>query len=166
MSPTSSCNCASRAACSPFPTASLRLAMSSMMNESPCVYGTSMSSFPESMNPRTPFSISTMCRCMSSLLSWTCLRSAIFCETSSRRRVVMKLVTAIMPSIRRVIPAPIITFREMESRSVIGGGFSGIERSGGGSGIRTHGALRPAGFQDRCIRPLCHPSGEAQIQAA
>ena len=30
--------------------------------------------------------------------------------------------------------------------------------AGGGGGIRTHGALRHAGFQDRCIRPLCHPS--------
>ena len=29
---------------------------------------------------------------------------------------------------------------------------------GGGGGIRTHGTLRHAGFQDRCIRPLCHPS--------
>jgi len=29
---------------------------------------------------------------------------------------------------------------------------------GGGSGIRTHETLRPAGFQDRCIQPLCHPS--------
>lgn len=28
----------------------------------------------------------------------------------------------------------------------------------GGSGIRTHGTLRHSGFQDRCIRPLCHPS--------
>ena len=30
--------------------------------------------------------------------------------------------------------------------------------SGRGGGIRTHGDLRHAGFQDRCIRPLCHPS--------
>jgi hypothetical protein len=28
----------------------------------------------------------------------------------------------------------------------------------GGSGIRTHGPLRVSGFQDRCIKPLCHPS--------
>ena len=33
------------------------------------------------------------------------------------------------------------------------------ERTGGGSGIRTHGAFRHAGFQDRCFRPLSHPSG-------
>ena len=30
--------------------------------------------------------------------------------------------------------------------------------SGRGGGIRTHGTFRYAGFQDRCIRPLCHPS--------
>lgn len=29
---------------------------------------------------------------------------------------------------------------------------------GGGGGIRTHGPLRTAGFQDQCNRPLCHPS--------
>ena len=29
---------------------------------------------------------------------------------------------------------------------------------GGGGEIRTRGTLRPVGFQDRCIRPLCHPS--------
>jgi hypothetical protein len=29
---------------------------------------------------------------------------------------------------------------------------------GGGSGIRTHGSLRIAGFQDRCFKPLSHPS--------
>ena len=30
---------------------------------------------------------------------------------------------------------------------------------GGGGGIRTHeGLLTLAGFQDQCIRPLCHPS--------
>jgi hypothetical protein len=32
------------------------------------------------------------------------------------------------------------------------------EDSGGGGEIRTLGALRHAGFQDRCIQPLCHPS--------
>src|SRR5260370_22798112 len=32
------------------------------------------------------------------------------------------------------------------------------ELFGGGSGIRTHGPLRVSGFQDRCIKPLCHPS--------
>src|SRR5260370_28938374 len=31
-------------------------------------------------------------------------------------------------------------------------------RDGGGSGIRTHGSLRISGFQDRCVKPLCHPS--------
>lgn len=29
---------------------------------------------------------------------------------------------------------------------------------GRGGGIRTHETLRPAGFQDQCIQPLCHPS--------
>jgi hypothetical protein len=29
---------------------------------------------------------------------------------------------------------------------------------GGRGGIRTHGWLPIAGFQDRCNRPLCHPS--------
>ena len=29
---------------------------------------------------------------------------------------------------------------------------------GGGGGIRTHGTLRPSGFQDRRNRPLYHPS--------
>src|SRR5258705_5021669 len=31
---------------------------------------------------------------------------------------------------------------------------------GGGGEIRTHGALRHSCFQDKCIRPLCHPSNE------
>ena len=31
-------------------------------------------------------------------------------------------------------------------------------RFGGGGGIRTHETFRPAGFQDQCDRPLCHPS--------
>ncbi len=31
--------------------------------------------------------------------------------------------------------------------------------SSGGSGIRTHGSLRLAGFQDQYFRPLSHPSG-------
>jgi hypothetical protein len=31
----------------------------------------------------------------------------------------------------------------------------------GGGGIRTHGTLRPSGFQDRRNRPLCHPSQDA-----
>jgi len=31
-------------------------------------------------------------------------------------------------------------------------------RTGGGGGIRTHGALRLSGFQDRRNRPLYHPS--------
>jgi RimJ/RimL family protein N-acetyltransferase len=30
---------------------------------------------------------------------------------------------------------------------------------GGGGGIRTHEGLHLSGFQDRRIRPLCHPSG-------
>ncbi len=33
-----------------------------------------------------------------------------------------------------------------------------LERRGGERGIRTPGALRLSGFQDRRIRPLCHPS--------
>ena len=34
--------------------------------------------------------------------------------------------------------------------------------SGGWGGIRTHeGLLTPAGFQDRCLKPLGHPSGRA-----
>jgi hypothetical protein len=34
-----------------------------------------------------------------------------------------------------------------------------LQSHNGGGGIRTHGAPKtPAGFQDRCIRPLCHPS--------
>src|SRR5580692_6525894 len=30
--------------------------------------------------------------------------------------------------------------------------------SGGGGGIRTRESLHPAGFQDRCLKPLGHPS--------
>ncbi len=30
---------------------------------------------------------------------------------------------------------------------------------GGGGGIRTPGPLRVGGFQDRCLKPLGHPSG-------
>ena len=33
----------------------------------------------------------------------------------------------------------------------------------GGRGIRTPGTLRYNGFQDRRIRPLCHPSGRENI---
>src|SRR5205807_9576916 len=32
-------------------------------------------------------------------------------------------------------------------------------RAGGGGGIRTHEAFRPAGLQDRSHKPLDHPSG-------
>ncbi len=32
---------------------------------------------------------------------------------------------------------------------------------GGGRGIRTLGGFHHAGFQDQCIRPLCHPSVDA-----
>ncbi len=35
---------------------------------------------------------------------------------------------------------------------------TGLRPLGGGSGIRTHGALRHNGFRDRPIRPLSHPS--------
>lgn len=34
----------------------------------------------------------------------------------------------------------------------------GRNRRRGGGGIRTHGPLRVSGFQDRCNRPLYHPS--------
>src|SRR3989344_7927913 len=34
---------------------------------------------------------------------------------------------------------------------------------GGGGEIRTHGALRHAAFQVRCVRPLCHPSLESVV---
>ena len=34
----------------------------------------------------------------------------------------------------------------------------GVRISGGGAGIRTLGAFTHNGFQDRRIRPLCHPS--------
>src|SRR5262245_3746489 len=33
--------------------------------------------------------------------------------------------------------------------------------AGGGSRIRTHGALRLSGFQDRRLKPLGHPSASA-----
>jgi hypothetical protein len=35
---------------------------------------------------------------------------------------------------------------------------SGVEHPGGGSRIRTHGSSRFNGFQDRCLKPLGHPS--------
>ena len=35
---------------------------------------------------------------------------------------------------------------------------------GGRGEIRTHGTLRPSGFQDRRNRPLCHPSKERKIE--
>ena len=34
----------------------------------------------------------------------------------------------------------------------------GLSKTGGGRGIRTPGAVRLNGFQDRRNRPLCHPS--------
>ena len=37
------------------------------------------------------------------------------------------------------------------------------ERAGGGSGIRTHGGLHLAAFQELCIRPLCHPSRRVML---
>ena len=37
----------------------------------------------------------------------------------------------------------------------------GANPQSGRGGIRTPGTLRYAGFQDRCIRPLCHPTGLA-----
>ena len=38
-----------------------------------------------------------------------------------------------------------------------------FKRFGGGAGIRTLGRLQTyVGFQDRCIRPLCHPSEERE----
>ena len=33
-----------------------------------------------------------------------------------------------------------------------------LEKYGGGGGIRTHGGLHHAGFQDRRIKPLSYPS--------
>ncbi len=33
-----------------------------------------------------------------------------------------------------------------------------LDKNGGWAEIRTQEGLRPAGFQDRCIQPLCHPS--------
>ncbi len=38
-----------------------------------------------------------------------------------------------------------------------------VRKTGGRGGIRTHGCLHIAGFQDRCIRPLCHPSGKGRL---
>src|SRR5215471_13268881 len=37
---------------------------------------------------------------------------------------------------------------------------------GGGSRIRTHGALRLSGFQDRRLKPLGHPSAERRVYRA
>jgi hypothetical protein len=38
------------------------------------------------------------------------------------------------------------------------------EENGGGGEIRTHDrVLTYAGFQDRCIQPLCHPSEEREF---
>ena len=36
-------------------------------------------------------------------------------------------------------------------------------KAGGGGGIRTHGGLHHAGFQDRFFRPLRHPSEKIMI---
>ncbi len=48
--------------------------------------------------------------------------------------------------------------KRAESISAVG------NNAGGGGGIRTHGARRPSGFQDRRIRPLCHPSAVASLR--
>ena len=65
---------------------------------------------------------------------------------------------------------PLITIRDTSSPKAfflppikktspcIDAGLRAIEGHGGGGGIRTHGALRLSGFQDRRNRPLCHPS--------
>ena len=39
----------------------------------------------------------------------------------------------------------------------------GPSMTGGGRGIRTPGAVRLNGFQDRRNRPLCHPSAAQRI---
>ena len=39
----------------------------------------------------------------------------------------------------------------------------GSSETGGGRGIRTPGAVRLNGFQDRRNRPLCHPSAAQRI---
>ena len=39
------------------------------------------------------------------------------------------------------------------------------ESNGGRGGIRTHGASPHAGFQDRCNRPLCHPSQKSPLSS-
>ena len=62
-----------------------------------------------------------------------------------------------------------ISARSMEERP--GRKGFGTAPHGGGGGIRTLETLRPAGFQDQCIQPLCHPSagahaGEYSVQSA
>ena len=63
------------------------------------------------------------------------------------------------PSMTNTRPNPRRIFRRMEDRGGTGDGYGIDVGNGGGGGIRTHGALRLSGFQDRRIRPLCHPSG-------
>jgi hypothetical protein len=46
----------------------------------------------------------------------------------------------------------------LELRSHPTEGFKPASPENGGGGIRTHGDSRLFGFQDRCIKPLCHPS--------
>jgi hypothetical protein len=40
---------------------------------------------------------------------------------------------------------------------------AGWDSRSGGGGIRTHEGLHPAGFQDRCLQPLGHPSVERTL---
>ncbi len=61
-----------------------------------------------------------------------------------------------------VVPWP-PTARDLRSDAPCAAPCDGVrllasEESGGGGGIRTPGGFRHNGFQDRRIRPLCHPS--------
>ena len=38
-----------------------------------------------------------------------------------------------------------------------------LKKYGGGGGIRTPGTVKPNGFQDRRIRPLCHLPGALRL---
>src|SRR5438445_446506 len=66
------------------------------------------------------------------------------------------------------MPAPCCCAASAERRRAVRAPFPRVSsdvltrgrRSSGGGGIRTReGGSLPVGFQDRCNRPLCHPSG-------
>jgi hypothetical protein len=92
---------------------------------------------------------------------------------NSVRTFLWRIAISLFPHAMRGKPSCHNRFQELSSRSAHLARARFLQNrlntgNGGGSGIRTHGHLRVSGFQDRRIRPLCHPSCQmtfAEIRA-